>query len=128
MILSMQVPPAPPPSREVTERSLIWFYIGAFLGPFGSTIISVLVATLESAFHTDLGTVTVAISVYMVTFALCLLFSGAISDAIGARQAVTGGCLIFGIASLVCAVAPTVEVFIAGRALQGVGNLAKGRL
>lgn len=105
-----------------SDRGLIWFYVGAFLGPFGSTIANVLIPTLTGEFGTDVQLVTFSISAYMYTFALCLLFSGAISDSIGARQAVTGGCLVFGVASLICGLAPSIEVFIAGRALQGVGN------
>lgn len=107
---------------SLSGRSLIWFYVGAFVGPFGFTTASVLLTTLQGAFHTDLKTVTLAVSAYMVAYAVCLLFSGAISDTVGARWAICGGCAILGLASLICVFAPTVEVFLIGRTLQGVGN------
>jgi MFS family permease len=46
---------------------------------------------------------------------------------IGARAAFLGGLAVFGIASLICAAAPNMEILIAGRTLQGVaGGLLAG--
>jgi MFS family permease len=46
---------------------------------------------------------------------------------VGARASFLTGLAVFGVASLVCAVAPNMEVLIAGRALQGVaGGLLAG--
>jgi MFS family permease len=117
-----EISPAGEPRSQIDERGLVWFYVGACLGPFGTTIVSVLLTTLGETYQVDLNVATLSITAYMIPFALSLLISGAISDAIGARQAVVGGCVVFGVASLVCAAAPTMEVFLVGRAFQGVGN------
>ncbi len=46
---------------------------------------------------------------------------------VGARSSYLTGLAVFGLASLVCAIAPTMEILIAGRALQGVaGGLLAG--
>lgn len=49
-----------------------------------------------------------------------LLF-GPLSDAIGRRPAITFGAALFAIGGVVCALAPSFEVLIAGRILQGLG-------
>ena len=46
---------------------------------------------------------------------------------VGARSSYLTGLAVFGLASLVCGIAPTMEILIAGRALQGVaGGLLAG--
>lgn len=109
-------------SRPLPPASLIWFYIGAVLGPYGGTTASVLLTTLQAEFSTDLTTATFAVTFYMLAYAGCLLFSGTLSDAFGTRQAVVFGCATMGVGSVLCTVAPSMEIFLVGRVLQGVGN------
>ncbi len=101
---------------------LLWFYVGAVLGPYGGTTASVLLTTLQSAYGADLQTASYAVSFYMFAYAGCLLFSGALSDTFGSRITITFGCAMIGLGSVLCTLAPTIEVFLAGRVLQGVGN------
>jgi DHA1 family bicyclomycin/chloramphenicol resistance-like MFS transporter len=49
------------------------------------------------------------------------LVFGPLSDSVGRRPAITLGAVLFAIGGLVCAMAPTFEVLIAGRLLQGIG-------
>lgn len=101
---------------------LIWFYAGALLGPYGGTTAAVLLTTLQDTFATDLNTASYAVSFYMFAYAGCLLFSGALSDLLGSRVTVSFGCAMMAIGSIFCTVAPSIEVFLLGRTLQGVGN------
>jgi EmrB/QacA subfamily drug resistance transporter len=50
-----------------------------------------------------------------------LMSSGALADRIGRRRVFRLGLVVFGAASVVCALAPTIGVLIAARAVQGVG-------
>src|SRR5262249_56824637 len=59
---------------------------------------------------------------YTLTLAGLLLLGGALGDRYGRRRIYVIGVIWFAAASLLCAVAPTAEVLIAGRALQGVGG------
>ena len=108
-------------SATVRPR-LVWFYVGAVLGPYGGSTAAVLLTTLQDSFATDLNTASYAVSLYMVAYAGCLLFSGALSDTFGSRVTITFGCAALGLGSILCTVAPSIEVFLAGRTLQGVGN------
>lgn len=49
------------------------------------------------------------------------LFFGPLSDQYGRKPMVYAGFIVFGIASLICLLAPNLEVMVVGRVLQGIG-------
>ena len=59
---------------------------------------------------------------YLLTLSALILLSGSLTDRLGERRVFDAGVLGFGIGSVLCAVAPTVGVLIAARALQGVSG------
>ncbi|MGB8506530.1 MFS transporter, partial [Mycobacterium sp.] len=73
----------------------------------------------------DLGSSTTnlqwVISVYMLSLGAFMVPAGRIGDIFGRRGALLTGVALFGIASVLCAVAPTAGMLIAFRALQGLG-------
>ncbi|OUD02915.1 MFS transporter [Streptomyces swartbergensis] len=56
---------------------------------------------------------------YTLMFAALMLSAGAFSDAVGARRAYGWGIAVFTLASLACAVAPTLGALTAARVVQG---------
>jgi EmrB/QacA subfamily drug resistance transporter len=61
------------------------------------------------------------ISVYMLVLGAFMVPAGRIGDIFGRKRALLAGIALFGVASVLCAVAPSAEMVIAFRALQGVG-------
>ena len=59
---------------------------------------------------------------YLVTLASLLLIGGSLGDIFGERRVFVVGVAAFGATSLLCAVAPTIEVLVVARALQGVAG------
>ena len=59
---------------------------------------------------------------YNLVYAVSLLTGGMLADIYGRRRILMSGALIFTIASLICAAAPSPLVLICGRALTGVGG------
>ena len=59
---------------------------------------------------------------YTVSLAGLILLGGALGDRYGRRRVFLIGVVWFGIASLLCALAPTIGTLIAARVLQGVGG------
>jgi EmrB/QacA subfamily drug resistance transporter len=59
---------------------------------------------------------------YLLTLSALILLAGSLTDRLGERRIFVTGVAWFGIASLLCALAPTVEVLIAARALQGIAG------
>lgn len=60
------------------------------------------------------------LTAYMATFAFMVLWHGALADHFGRRHVLIAGSVLFALASLVCALAPSIEWLWAGRALQGM--------
>jgi len=49
------------------------------------------------------------------------LFFGPLSDCYGRKPAVYAGFVLFGVASIICVAAPSLEIMVLGRILQGIG-------
>jgi EmrB/QacA subfamily drug resistance transporter len=98
---------------------------GAFLAMLDSTVTNLAVPDLQrdfsSALVTDLSWV---ISGYAVAFAALLAPAGRLSDAFGRRRLFGIGVAVFTVASLACALAPTLPALIATRFVQGAGAAA----
>jgi MFS family permease len=61
-----------------------------------------------------------AVNVYLVASAVCIIPGGQSADRIGASRVSLGGLVLFGIASVVIALATTPAVLLAGRGFQGI--------
>ena len=59
---------------------------------------------------------------YLLTLSSLLLIGGSLGDVIGERRVFIAGVAGFGVTSLLCALAPTIELLVAARALQGVSG------
>ncbi len=59
---------------------------------------------------------------YLLTLASLILLGGSLGDRYGRRLVFVAGTGLFTVASVLCAVAPNVELLIAARLLQGVGG------
>jgi EmrB/QacA subfamily drug resistance transporter len=61
------------------------------------------------------------ISVYMLTLGAFMVPAGRIGDMFGRRRVLLAGIALFGLSSVLCALAPSATLVIAFRALQGLG-------
>lgn len=86
---------------------------------------ALVVATALTAIRTDLGASITelewTVNAYGLSFAVLLMTAAAAGDRWGRRRVFAAGVTVFSVASLVCAVAPTIEVLVAGRVVQGAG-------
>lgn len=76
--------------------------------------------TLARTFGVSSETAQLTLSVFVFGFACAQLIVGYLSDALGRRRVLLGGLVLFTLAALACAVAPSIEVLIACRAAQGI--------
>ncbi len=97
-------------------------HLGGFIGPFGGAVLAVLVPELREAFGATTGEIALAVPAYLVPFAVLQVFSGTLGERLGRRRTVQGAYLAYAIASVATAVAPTIGVFLIGRAAQGAAN------
>ncbi|HEY9372587.1 MFS transporter [Streptomyces sp.] len=61
------------------------------------------------------------VDAYTVVLASFLIVSGALADRLGRRRVFRSGLVVFGLASLACAFAPSLGSLVAARAVQGIG-------
>jgi DHA1 family bicyclomycin/chloramphenicol resistance-like MFS transporter len=90
-------------------------------GLFASDINLPGVPATAHALDTPVASVQWTFSAFMIGIAVSQAVYGPISDAYGRKRVIVSGLGLFVLASLVCAAAPTVEVFGAGRLLQALG-------
>lgn len=97
-------------------------YLGGLMGPFGTVVILPMFPELRDAFGASSAAVGWGFTIYLLPFAAVLLVSGTLGERWGRRRTVRATYLMYAAASLVCAVAPNLGWFLAGRALQGIAN------
>jgi MFS family permease len=82
----------------------------------------VLLPELRDAFDATTAEVSLAIPAYLIPFAALQVVSGTIGERLGRRRAVRVAYAVYALALLGSAVAPSIEVFLATRAIQGTAN------
>ncbi|WP_237369540.1 multidrug effflux MFS transporter [Rhizobium sp. SL42] len=98
--------------------------IGALLtaiGPVSMAIYTPAMPQLVTAFDTTSSAIKLSLSLYFAGFAVAQLAAGPVSDAFGRRKATLAFLLIYLAGSLIAALAPTVDLLLAGRLVQGIG-------
>jgi MFS transporter, DHA2 family, methylenomycin A resistance protein len=85
------------------------------------TIVNVAINSIGESFGGSLADLQWIVNAYTITFAAFILTAGALGDRLGARRMFVCGFAIFVVASLACAVAPSLWVLILARLCQGIG-------
>ena len=92
------------------------------MGPFGATLVLPMFPELRTTFTTSTEVIGWACTAYLLPFAILLLISGTLGERWGRKRTVRCTYLLYAIASLLCALAPSLELFLIGRSLQGIAN------
>src|SRR5262245_22829019 len=87
-----------------------------------ATILSVALPTLGRSLDASTGQLQWFVAAYTLVFAAALIPGGMLGDRYGRKRMLILSLLLFGAASIACAVAPTAGTFIAARALLGFGG------
>jgi EmrB/QacA subfamily drug resistance transporter len=96
--------------------------LGSGVASLDATVVSIALPALGRELDADLGGLQWTVNGYTLTLASFILLGGSLGDRLGRRRVFVAGALWFGAASVLCALAPTVEVLVLARALQGVGG------
>ena len=110
---------------EPPRRALFAVLIAcAAIGPMSMHILLPSLPGLQRVFATDFATVQLTLTLYLVGLAGAQLVYGPLSDRFGRRPVLLAGLSLYLGGSLVCVLAPTIEVLIAGRIVQAIGGCA----
>ncbi len=96
--------------------------LGVFLVANDFTALSVALPDIERDFDSDLGAVQWVINGYALVFGVLIVTGGRLCDLYGRRKLFFWGAGIFAAFSAVAAIAPSLPVLLAARALMGVGG------
>ncbi|MDQ3934341.1 MAG: DHA2 family efflux MFS transporter permease subunit, partial [Actinomycetota bacterium] len=86
------------------------------------TVVNVALPAIGDDLDAGLATQQWVVEAYLVTLASLMLIGGSLSDLFGRRRVFAVGAAGFGLTSVLCAAAPTAELLVAARALQGVAG------
>lgn len=95
--------------------------LGSGMAFLDGTVVHIALPRIGADFDADLAGLQWTVNAYALTLAGLLLIGGSLGDVVGRRRIFVLGVVWFAVASLLCAVAPSVETLIAARAIQGVG-------
>lgn len=110
------------PLATSTGRLLIaTTVVGSAVAQLTATVVNVALPTMAADLGADAADQQWILNAYLVTLASLILIGGSLGDRWGRIRVYRIGVAWFGLASLLCAVAPSTEVLIGARFLQGIG-------
>lgn len=118
--MNMQTSVLPAPVMSERRVSLLGAVLVA-IGPMSMALYTPAMPEIVHAFGTTEAAVKLTLSLYFAGFAVAQLICGPLSDGFGRKPVTYAFMGIFLVASLMALLAPTVELLIAARFLQGVG-------
>jgi EmrB/QacA subfamily drug resistance transporter len=95
--------------------------LSMLLSSLGTSVASAALPTLAQAFGASFQAVQWIVLAYLLAITTLVVGAGRLGDLVGRRRLLLAGLALFTAASAVCAIAPTLPLLIAARALQGIG-------
>lgn len=95
---------------------------GSAVAMLTATVVNVALPTLANDLDADSGQQQWVVNSYLLAIASLILVGGSLGDRYGRVRVYRIGVLWFGLASLACALAPSIEILIVARLLQGIGG------
>jgi len=110
------------PERQHHNVTLAVLVTGALAYALSQTMIAPALPRIQAELDTTTTLVTFALTGYLLTASIATPIVGRLGDMFGKERLLVITLSIFGLGSLVCALSHSIEMLIAGRAIQGVGG------
>jgi DHA1 family bicyclomycin/chloramphenicol resistance-like MFS transporter len=91
-------------------------------GPFAIDMYLPALPAIEAALGTSVSGAQLTLVAYFLAYGTAQLVYGPLSDQIGRKKTLLIGMSIFAVGSVICASAPSIEVLVIGRLVQGIGG------
>src|SRR5271154_1956808 len=106
-----------------TKRlTLIACVVGSGIVTLDGTVVNVALPTIQRALGGGLAAEQWIVNGYLLTLGSLILIGGSLGGLFGERRIFALGVSGFGVASLACALAPSIGALVAARAVQGVAG------
>jgi EmrB/QacA subfamily drug resistance transporter len=104
------------------DRTLIAVAVlASFVAFLDGSVVNLALPAIAAEFGGGLALQQWVVDGYLLALGALILVAGAVSDQFGRLVVLRMGLVAFTVASLLCAVAPTGWILVAGRCLQGIG-------
>ncbi|MFQ3360908.1 MAG: multidrug effflux MFS transporter [Alphaproteobacteria bacterium] len=94
------------------------------LAPFTLNIIVPSLPSISENFDVAYSSAQLVITAFIAAMAIGQLIIGTLSDAYGRRSILMIGIFVFIVGSIICSIAPTIEMLIFGRFIQALGGVS----
>lgn len=101
---------------------LVVSILASFVTFLDGSVVNVALPTLSAELGGGLTVQQWVVDSYLITLGALMLVAGSVSDLFGRKKALLVGLIGFGVASLLCAAAPSGTFLVVARALQGVAG------
>jgi len=102
------------------QLTLVATILGSGVALLDGTIVNVALPAIENDLGGGLAGQQWVVNAYLLALGSLILHGGSLGDLYGERRIFALGIASFGVASVLCALAPTIETLVAARALQGM--------
>jgi len=96
--------------------------LGSGMAFLDGTVVNVALPDIGRDFDAGTSSLQWILNGYLLTLASLILLGGSLGDRYGRRRVFVAGVLLFTFASLLCAIAPSAELLIVARLIQGIGG------
>jgi EmrB/QacA subfamily drug resistance transporter len=107
-------------TSDAKRLTLVAAIAGSFVVLLDSTVVNVALPAISDDLGGGLSGQQWVVNAYLLFLASLILVGGSLGDLYGEKRVFMIGVAGFGGVSLICALAPSIEVLVAGRALQGI--------
>lgn len=108
-------------SQEGNAGGTAALALSMLLASLGTSIANVALPALSQAFDAPFAHVQAVVVGYLAALTISVAIVGRLGDRFGLRRMLILGLAVFMLASLLCAIAPSLPLLIAARVLQGIG-------
>jgi EmrB/QacA subfamily drug resistance transporter len=95
---------------------------GSGMAFLDGTVVNVALPKIGEDLNASTSALQWILNGYLLTLASLILLGGSLGDRLGRRRVFQAGVALFTLASLLCAIAPTVELLVFARMIQGIGG------
>ena len=116
----IQAQPEPGQANPRKRLALAATVLGSSMAFIDGSVVNVALPAMRAALKADAAQVQWIVNAYLLLLGALVLIGGSAGDRYGRRRVFIVGVVLFGLASLGCALAPDAGWLIAARALQGI--------
>ena len=102
------------------RRVLAATVLGSGMALLDGTVVNVALRRIGTDLDASIVQLQWVVTAYLLTLSALILVGGVLGDRLGRRRVYVAGVIWFALASVLCGLAPTAEVLVVARLLQGV--------